>query len=85
MPKKIEKITAFLSVDDEGNEGIIAEKIGDTWMPFIAADMERLISLFPAMKEIAKSSGKVIRIKEFTNVEDVTEKYIKQYGTPSTS
>lgn len=42
MPKKIESIWAFLSEDEDGNEGIYAQKVGDMWMPFVGSNKENL-------------------------------------------
>lgn len=75
MPK-IEKITAFVSVDAEGNEGILGEKVGNTWIPLIAADLERLHSLLgPAVRHF-KARGINFKIIEFSVRTDVTQQHL---------
>lgn len=44
---RIEHIWAFLSVDENGEEGVIAFRDGDTQMPMIAANEARLDDLLP--------------------------------------
>lgn len=70
----INQITAFISVDDKGDEGVIGQKLGGTWMPFVCADEERVKSLLPIAKQL-KKSGVNFRIVKFTSREDVTDKY----------
>lgn len=77
MAQKIEKLTAFVSVDKDGDEGVLAQKLGSIMMPLIAADMERLTDLFPLLKNF-KKDGVSFRILEFSNREDVTEKYLSK-------
>jgi hypothetical protein len=69
---RIDRIWAFLSLDD-GGEGVIAAPIGSEGMtmPLIAADKARLDSLIPLAKHLAKMFRKPIRLAKFSKREDV--------------
>lgn len=69
MDKKIEVFTAFIHKDSEGQEGLIAEMIGNQWMPFVAADQKRVLELH----HIVKRMGIEFKIVRFTGREDITE------------
>ena len=63
-------IWAYLSVDPEdGNEGIVAGIFLGVSLPLIAVDEKRLRSLAPMAEEIARKTGRVIRLVKFTNRE----------------
>lgn len=63
---KIDEVFAFVSVDDEG-EGICGfMRPNGQWMPLVGADMKRVESLRPIAKDIARSSGKTIRLLHFS-------------------
>lgn len=71
---KIEGMYAFLSVDaEDGNEGVMAYKMGDAWMPLLAADGERLRVLRPLAEEIVRMTGKKARLVRFTGRIDMEE------------
>jgi uncharacterized Zn finger protein len=74
--EKITELYAFVSVD-EGGEGVIGESINigmrNTFMPFVCADKERMESLKPRAKEIAKLSGKKIKLIRLTTREEIEE------------
>jgi hypothetical protein len=69
---RIDRIWAFLSLDD-GGEGVIAAPIGPDNMtvPLVAADKRRLDSLIPIAKQMAKIFRKPIRLAKFSKREDV--------------
>ena len=71
----IETITVFVTVDKDGNEGLIAQKFGDNWMPFVCADPERIESLLPIAIAMKKQTGIPFKILKFSTREDVTSKY----------
>lgn len=79
----IERISAVVSVDDDGNEGILGSMnpANGQWMPFIAADPERLSQLVPMAEEISQITGITYRVLQFTGKVDITaeakEKYLK--------
>ncbi len=61
---RICEIFCFVGEDSEG-EGLIGELIGDTWVPFVCADFERVKCLRPRAESIAKTTGKTIKIIRF--------------------
>jgi hypothetical protein len=64
---KIEKMFAFIAIDEEGNEGVTAfqDKRG-VWLPLVGADWARVNSLKEIAQEIAKASGQKITLVEFS-------------------
>jgi hypothetical protein len=75
MPR-IDCVWAFLSVDPEdGNEGVIAAPLmgPGSMVPLIAADERRLQSITPIAKDIAKATGRVVRLVKFTGREVVEQ------------
>ena len=63
---RVETIFAFLSVQDDGKEGLLAARMGDTFFPLVAADEARLASYRPIAREIAERSGKKVVLAKFT-------------------
>lgn len=73
MPK-IETIYAFISTEEGPNdEGVVAFKVGNTWMPLVGADMKRIDSLRPIAKQIAEVTKKRIVLAKFTLRQDMEE------------
>ena len=64
MPR-IDAIWAFLSVDEDGSEGVIAAPIAGMTVPLIAADEKRLASLRPIAASIARMTKKAIVLVRF--------------------
>lgn len=73
MNFKIEKITAFISIADDGDEGVIGFLNGDSWMPLICADHQRVNQMYPIAEKICKEAGKEFRVIQFTTRADITE------------
>jgi hypothetical protein len=77
MPDKnklvIEKIWAWVSVDDDGNEGICAfSSDNGMMMPMIAADEERLESLRGIAEDLSKMApDRKFRLLKFSTREEV--------------
>jgi hypothetical protein len=69
---RIDRIWAFLSLDD-GGEGVVAAPIGpgNMTVPLIAADKRRIDSLIPIAKQLTKVFRKPIRLAKFSRREDV--------------
>lgn len=65
MSDIIEGLWCFISVDDEGSEGLIAELVGGTWVPFICADKARMEELLPTARRIAGIEGITIELRYF--------------------
>ena len=68
MPK-IMTMYAYISEDGPDDEGIVAVKMGgskgDTWMPLVGADMERMESLRPMALAVARATGKKMILAYF--------------------
>jgi hypothetical protein len=67
---RIDRLWAFLSVDD-GGEGLCAAPIGGMTLPLVGADKRRVDMLIPLAKKIAAASGKPVRLAKFGTREDV--------------
>jgi hypothetical protein len=75
MPR-IDCIWAFLSVDEEdGNEGVCAAQLAGMpgLTPLIAADQRRLDLLTPIAEDLARQTGRVLRLVKFHNREVVRQ------------
>ncbi len=69
MPLKIERMFAFVAVDENGDEGVVAEWMPTSgpdgkgsWMPYVGADLEKVGYLrvrADSMVEEFKKRGKV--------------------------
>jgi hypothetical protein len=72
---RIDSIWAFLSIDDDGNEAVIAGPLlgPGSYVPLIAADARRLSSLTVVADAIARDSGRIVRLVKFTSREVVRE------------
>lgn len=76
MPR-IDSIWAFVSIDPvDKNEGVVTVAIGNTMMPMIAADEERLAYLKPIAEGMTVFSGMKIKLVKFSQREEV-----ETYGT----
>ncbi len=70
MPK-ITELYAFIAEEGPDDEGIVAMKIGDNWVPMVGADMDRIDSLKPIATKIANHYGKKITLAKFSTRTDV--------------
>lgn len=74
--EKITEVYVFASVDIHG-EGIIGQNMhvmgNNVFMPFVCADKNRMESLKPIAKEIAKETGKKIKLIKLTTREEIEE------------
>lgn len=71
---KLDELWAFMSVDDDGNEGLCAFMGPDNVMiPMIAGDPERVDQLKPLAADMALKAGKKIRLARFSTKEIVEE------------
>ena len=80
----VETVTCFVSVDEEGNEGIMGANLGIGWMPFIGADEEKISQLYPIAKDLSeryKVPFKVIQLSTRADITDVVKsKFDKSDG-----
>jgi hypothetical protein len=79
MPFKIETITAYIAVDENGDEGVIGMYTPAGWMPFIGADEDRMNSLFPRAVEICAAGGRQFKVLRFSQMTDITEELKQQF------
>lgn len=85
MEKTISTITAYIAVDNDGQEGIMGAQMGDgMFMPLVGADEARMMEYYPVAVKISELSGHKLpfKILQFSNVEDITEKVIAKMYEP---
>lgn len=70
---KIEEIYAFVSVDKDNHEGVIAINTAHGPMPMIAADKARLEYLRPHAVEVARKTKMKVRLLKFSTREEIEE------------
>lgn len=69
---RIDKLFAFVVIDDDGTEGIPAFLApGGTAMPMVGADLARVDSLRPIAQKFARESDKTVRLYVFDNRAEV--------------
>lgn len=79
MGFEIKSIWAFVAIHPgDEDEGVTACKIGDQWMPLIAADEKRLKDLRPMAQLIARETKIDIKLVRF----DVRTELETIRGTP---
>lgn len=64
MPK-ILRLYAYLAEEGPDDEGVVAMKVGDTWVPMMGADMKRMESLRDIAQGISTATGKKIILAKF--------------------
>lgn len=77
----VDELFAFIAVDDDGDEGVIAAKMGNTMMPLVFADLTRLPTFAPIADNIAKAAGINYKLKHFQLLGDISDEYLGQYKT----
>lgn len=67
-PYVIEKFRAFVSVDENGDEGLCAyfNREQGQWLPLIAADEKRFESIEALARIVAKQSGRPVHVIEYS-------------------
>lgn len=75
----MEKLTAFVAVDKDGDEGVMAflDPGFGSWTPMIAADPTRAKLLYPMAVDMAQKGGITLKVLQFDNRVDVTEEWKK--------
>jgi hypothetical protein len=66
---RITEITAFTTIGDDDEEGILGVPMGDTMMPLIAADITRLTQLRDIAAAYRQTFGIDVRERVFRAVE----------------
>jgi hypothetical protein len=67
----VRDIYVYLAVHEDGDEGVVAMRMGSAWIPLVAADPIRLAQLRPIAEATARTTGKSIRLVRFTTREEV--------------
>jgi hypothetical protein len=71
MPK-INEIYAYIQADQgPDDEGVIAAKLGGTWMPLIGADVARKDALKIAAQNTANITKKPVKLVKFSVREEI--------------
>jgi hypothetical protein len=72
---RVDCIWAFLSVDEDGNESVCAAPMlgPGSLVPLIAADKAMLDSLWPIARELARVTGRIIRLVKFSEREVLSQ------------
>lgn len=70
---RIDKLWAYLSRDENGNEGLCAASVNGMLTPLIAADQARLNNITPIAETIATLTGKTVILVEFTGRNELRE------------
>lgn len=69
QPRRIEKLFAWISTDDNGEEGLIGGNLGpnNSFIPFVGSDQMRMESLKGYAKTIANRTGRPVQLKVFAS------------------
>lgn len=70
---RIDEVFAAISVDDDGTEGICAVRIGNDWMPLLAADKSRLPFVEKQAEMIAKAQSRLVKIIRLHSREELRQ------------
>lgn len=71
MNERIDTLFAFIAVDDDGSEGVMAFMSPEGWMPMVGADEARINSLKPIAQQMSSWTKKQVVLTRFTAREDV--------------
>ena len=71
MSFRIETIHAFVSIDEDDEEGVVGIRGADGWLPLVCADATRLEQLRPWAESAARASGRPIKLVRFERRVDV--------------
>lgn len=64
--QSIDEMFAFISVDEYG-EGLVGTLTRTGWMPLVGADMSRVDSLRKMAQQVARDSGRDVKLVRFSN------------------
>lgn len=79
---KVEQMFAFIGVDRQGNEGIIAMQnpVDQSWMPMIFSNEKQLVPSYPVALTICQIENKQLKIVKFIMALDITQDVIDQHN-----
>ncbi|KKN68345.1 hypothetical protein LCGC14_0452210 [marine sediment metagenome] len=72
---KLDKIYAYIAMDNQGNEAIVAASIGEIIMPLVMGDRLRVESYREIALEVGRTENVPIRLVEFTKRSDIERVY----------
>jgi len=80
----VDELFAFVSIDEDGDEGVIAVQLttSDTMMPLVAADLMRVQEMIPFAEAIREQTGHTYKLKHFTLLGEVSDEYLEQFTEP---
>lgn len=80
----VDELFAFVSSDEDGDEGVIAVQLvgSDTMMPLVAADLMRVQEMIPFAEAIQQQTGHTYKLKHFTLLGEVSDEYLEQFTEP---
>ncbi len=82
--ERIDRMYAFICVDEDGSEGIPAFLNDEgMFLPMVGADMKRIDSLRPIAEEMTRKLNKPISLCVFSNRREVEVIYPAEQGKPS--
>lgn len=79
---RITTIWVYTLVGGDNEEGIPSYLDGDTWMPMIAADRNRLEALRPFAQALADASGFAVHLSRFSERVELEAVEPRRPGTP---
>lgn len=72
MSFRITELWAWTAIDpDNDEEGAVGFRTREGWMPLVMADKARMASMRHVAVEIARASGKTLRLIRFSVREDI--------------
>ena len=71
--QKITALYAWIATNPNGGEGVCSTQIGDTHMPMVGADIDRMKSLRKHAEFVRKATGFPVRLVRFASREDIEE------------
>lgn len=74
----VNELYAFVCVDEDGDEGVLAATMGETLLPLVGADLERVTSLVPIADNISDAAGLPYKLLRFELAGEVNEEFIEQ-------
>jgi hypothetical protein len=69
----IEKLYAVVA--DDGEEGIMGEKIGDEWLPFVTSKEHLILLMADHAAQLQQATGVGFKVLCFTVRTDVTDQF----------
>jgi hypothetical protein len=72
-PKTIDALYAWIATEPDGGEGVCSARIGDTHLPLVGANIDRVKSLRGYAELVRHATGYPIRLARFSHREDLED------------